>query len=676
MSEHEERLQSILVAYIETAEAGRAPGRAELLTQYPEFASELAEFLDGRERMQRLVPPPPAVGEAATVAIGEPGQAGALGLVRYFGDYELLEEIARGGMGVVYSARQISLDRPVALKMILTGQLASDSDVRRFRQEAEAAANLDHPHIVPIYEVGEHNGLHFFSMKRLAGGLNHALDRFRDDPRAAAELLATVARAVHHAHQRGLLHRDLKPSNILLDERGQPHVCDFGLARRIQGGTRLTLTGAVVGTAEYMAPEQASARRVLTTAADVYSLGAVLYALLPGVPPFQGAGVLETLQQVVGSEPVPPRQRNPRIPRDVEVICLKCLRKEPEKRYGSAEALAEDLERWLRGEPIAARPVGRLERSIKWVRRNPVLAGMAAAVVLALLAGSVISTLFGIQAQRQAERAEQNANKLAAANDQLERTLARSLLRPLASQGLTQQVAEPEWDALWELALNRRGRLGLRFVEEASRTPLPSRQLRDRAALALSVAVGLDSERRSEVEAVLLARMEDPELGEEQKTDLAMAAAAWDGLSSAGAVGTAQQLIRAMRSARSHGPPNAFDPYSEQETLGDRRHLALVLGTVRAPPERPGGCTGSSQPPPGDEGHPGPRRPGVVSPGTGGAGGPDGRHRGRGPLRRGPEGRQGRCCPGVVVPESVSRGIPPGQQGGRDARCHTRAAHE
>ena len=309
-------------------------------------------------------------------------------------------------MGVVYRARQVSLDRPVALKMILAGHLASEGEVRRFHQEAEAAANLDHPHIVPIYEVGEHEGQHFFSMKLMVGGgLNHALERFRDDPHRTADLLARLARAVHHAHQRGVLHRDLKPANILLDEQGQPHITDFGLAKRVEGSRELTQTGAVLGTPEYMAPEQALARKVLTTGADVYSLGAVLYALLTGGPPFQGAGVLETLQQVVGSEPEAPRLRNAQVPRDLEVICLKCLHKDPVARYGSAEALAEDLERWQRGEPIAARPVSPRERAVKWVRRNPVLAGMTAGVVLALLGGTVVSTYFWAEAQHQASKA-------------------------------------------------------------------------------------------------------------------------------------------------------------------------------------------------------------------------------------------------------------------------------
>jgi WD40 repeat protein/tRNA A-37 threonylcarbamoyl transferase component Bud32 len=332
---------------------------------------------------------------------------------RVVGDYQLLEEIARGGMGVIYRARQVSLNRIVALKMVLAGQLASPEAVVRFRTEAENAAGLDHPHIVPIYEVGEHEGQHFFSMKLIeGGGLNQYLERYSREPRRAAALLATIAEAVHYAHQRGILHRDLKPANILLDERGQPHVTDFGLAKKTAGSTDLTQSGALVGTPNYMAPEQALGEsKRLTTAADVYSLGVILYELLTGRPPFRAATVLETLQQVVTDEPVPPRQHNPRVPRDLETICLKCLQKEPARRYASALELAAELRRFQAGEPIEAKAVSPWERLVKWARRKPAAAALAIVSVAAVLAAGAAATGFVFSARLQEERDEANRQR-------------------------------------------------------------------------------------------------------------------------------------------------------------------------------------------------------------------------------------------------------------------------
>jgi hypothetical protein len=393
-----QHLDEVVTAYLKALEAGAGPDRQTWLARYPELAAELAAFFAAQDQVEHLAAPlrpENAVQEAATLAPSASARRGSpdpadppLGKVRYFGDYELLEEIARGGMGVVYRARQVSLQRTVALKMILAGQFASEEDVQRFHREAEAAANLDHPQIVPIYEVGEHDGQHYFSMKLIEGG-SLANERLPLPARKAAELLATVARAVHHAHQRGILHRDLKPANILLDALGQPYVTDFGLAKRVAGDLHHTRTGGIIGTPSYMPPEQARSEKVLTTAVDVYSLGAILYELLTGRPPFRAETPLDTILQVLEREPERPRQLNPRIDMDLETICLKCLEKEPAKRYGSAEALAEDLDRWREGQPIQARTSGVLERAVKWARRQPAIAGLWGVILALSLAGAV-----------------------------------------------------------------------------------------------------------------------------------------------------------------------------------------------------------------------------------------------------------------------------------------------
>lgn len=328
-----------------------------------------------------------------------PGAAGLPGM-NHIGGYELLGEIGRGGMGIVYRARQRSLGREVALKVILAGEFASETAVARFREEAEAIAHLEHPNIVPIYEIGEAQGRHFFSMKLIVG---HSLAQRLHakhapggaatpspsasvgtplTPRQAAILLAKVCRAVDFMHQKGILHRDLSPENILLDAEGEPWVADFGLARLVPDG-RLTRSFTLLGKPEYMSPEQAETRGAeLTPASDIFSLGVLLYELLTGVSPFAAATPLAILERVRQHEPHRPSRSHPAVDRDLDTICLKCLAKAPSDRYRTAGEVAEDLERWVRHEPIRARPLGALERGWKWVRRHRLQAALTGTLVL------------------------------------------------------------------------------------------------------------------------------------------------------------------------------------------------------------------------------------------------------------------------------------------------------
>ena len=365
--------------------------------------------------------------------------------------YEIEAVLGRGGMGVVYKARHLALKRTVALKMVLAGGHAGPRELARFRVEAEAAARLQHPNIVQIHEAGEAGGHPYCALEFVEGGnLAGKLDGKPMPAREAAKLVETLARAMQLAHSRNVVHRDLKPANILLAADGTPKITDFGLARRLDNDSSETQAGAVMGTPSYMAPEQASGlAHEAGPAADVYALGAILYDCVAGRPPFKGKTVVETLDQVRTQEPAPPSRCQPGVPLDLETICLKCLRKEPEKRYASAAELADELVRYQHGEPIQARPVGRIERAFKWVKRNPVVTAMAAAVVLALAAGATVSYLKYRDAEQQKGIAEKQTEiaqgKEKEAKD--EAAEAEKALRVAVSQ------TDLSFDALGDLVL-------------------------------------------------------------------------------------------------------------------------------------------------------------------------------------------------------------------------------
>jgi tRNA A-37 threonylcarbamoyl transferase component Bud32 len=412
-----DKLDSIVAEYLQAEREGRAPDREALISEHPELQADLRSFFKSHDEVAGIVSPllpgsegkavpqagfptrfvgehggPPETDEEATVDTAlSPGAR-----LRYFGDYELLEEIARGGMGVVYKARQTRLNRIVAVKMILAGQLASPEDVQRFHVEAEAAAGLDHPNIVPIYEVGEHKGQHYFSMSFVEG--QSLVEKLQDGPLSsgdAADLTRKIAEAIAYAHQRGVIHRDLKPANILLDGTAEPQITDFGLAKRVEDPSGLTATGQVLGTPSYMPPEQVRGEIAeISPASDVYALGAILYHALTGRPPFLADSVVDTLFQVLEHEPVYPRQLDPTIPRDLETICLKCLNKAPGERYASARELVEELERFLKGERILTNRRRYLVHSRIW-GLVWVLCGMIAGAGIATVLGNQSVLLFG-----------------------------------------------------------------------------------------------------------------------------------------------------------------------------------------------------------------------------------------------------------------------------------------
>ncbi len=507
-------VDEIIADFLEATERGESPNPQAYLDRHPQFAKELSEFFAGYSQLKRIIPPDTAEDAAfGSSSAGDPSdpntptlnysegaedevanQDVARYMVRYMGDYELLDEIARGGMGVVFKARQTSLNRVVALKMILAGVFASEEDVKRFHLEAEAAAQLDHPGIVPIYEVGQHEGHHYFSMGFVDGSsLSRQLVDGPLPPRIAAEIVRQVAEAVQYAHSKGVIHRDLKPGNILIDPQGHPRVTDFGLAKRLESGSDLTGTGQILGTPSYMPPEQAAGHMsAVGPLSDVYSLGAILFCTLTGRPPFQAANPLDTLLQVQRQEPVSLRSLNENIPADLETIALKCLDKSPARRYASAQDLADELQRYLEGRPIQARPVSRLERGWRWCRRNPTVAGLCATVAATLMVATIVSSGYArseharalseanakAEVIRQSKKIQDDANTIQEQSENVQRE------HEVGQQQLAKaQLAEAR-------ALRMSGRPGQRFgalraIRDSMKITGPTRALADAAAAAL-----------------------------------------------------------------------------------------------------------------------------------------------------------------------------------------------
>jgi serine/threonine protein kinase len=551
----EERLHEAIASFEQAVDANLNPDPGAWLARYPDVADRLRKYFANQAGIKRLAEPllPPSP---------------VSGLPRPFGAYELLEEIGRGGMGVVYKARQVGLNRLVAVKMILGGSHVREDALGRFRVEGKAIARLHHPNVVQIYEVGDLNGCPYFSLEFVDGSsLARKLAGEPQAPRYAAAVVQAIARGIQASHDRGIVHRDLKPHNVLLTAAGTPKVTDFGLAKQLDDDLCQTRTGAVMGTPPYMAPEQAAGRtKEIGPSTDVYGLGAILYELLTGRPPFRGTSVSETLEQVMKNEAVPPRRLQPKVPRDLETICLKCLQKEPKQRYLTAGALADDLRRFLAGEPIQARPVGQGERLWRWCRRNPALAAALTVAAALLVSGTAVSGYFAVNEAAQAESARKEKEDAVAARDALKKAnaklrserdkseiaLVRSLVRPFMAQrpqgqiGWDVALTAPENEAFWELAEQPAERVRHRFISVALQDPLFTRQLRNRARLAVHAAVGLDVRQREVVEGLLLKRLQQEVVSEKQRTDIALIAASLGNLSPQKAAAVGQALIQAM----------------------------------------------------------------------------------------------------------------------------------
>jgi tRNA A-37 threonylcarbamoyl transferase component Bud32 len=527
------------------------------------------------------------------------------------GRFELLGVLGRGAFGTVYKARDPQLDRTVAVKVPRAGNLAAPHDLDRFLREARAVAQLRHPAIVSVHEVGVSNALPYLVSDYVAGvSLADLLSARRPSPDESAALVADVAEALQYAHGQGVIHRDIKPSNIMLDEQSQPHVMDFGLAKRDAGEITMTVEGQVLGTPAYMSPEQARGEgHAVDGRGDLYSLGVVLYQLLTGELPFRGTQRM-LLHQVLHDEPRPPRRLNDRLPRDLETICLKALAKEPGRRYQTAGEMAADLHRYLKKEPIRARPVGRLERGRRWCRRNPALAAALASVLLVFTAAAAVSTVLALratQAWRQAGReaehardetilAENARNELQQANTELGRSeeslrqsndwlvthVARSLLGPLAlekpERPLLPYLSKPEVESLWELSSSPDEGVRLRFVDEALADRVSTRRLKARARVGLHAVVGLVASRQARVERLLTDRLEAAASQPEQQLDIALSLAALEIQDVAAARAAARVILAGV--ARTVSEPGT----DQRRALRAQLHYLAAVAS-RLPPE-------------------------------------------------------------------------------------------
>jgi hypothetical protein len=575
----------------EMLDSGKTP--EEVCRDCPELLAEVLQrwrqfqLIDGQIRtlLPGLAATRPDAGATTLPPAGLPQVPG----------YEVEAVLGWGGMGVVYKARHLALKRTVALKMLAAGH-ANPAERARLRAEAEAVARLQHPNIVQIHEIGEADGRPFIALEYVAGGsLAERLAGQFLPPREAARLVVALSEAMHLAHSRNLVHRDLKPGNVLLaGEAGtpvgrcQPKVTDFGLVRQLDADSGQTFDGAVIGTPSYMAPEQAEGRaRAAGPAADVYALGAILYECLTGRPPFDGGTPLETMQQVRSREPAALSSLNRGVPRDLNTICLKCLRKEPEQRYSSARELAEDLGRFVRGEPVAARPVGRPERVAKWMRRNPTIACLSAVAALALVAGTVVSLLFGVEARRKANAleqqtiqlqaqtraAEENARRAEENEGEVGRVLLSGLVIPMGrSQArLADLLDDAEADAMRQLRAAP-APLRLQFLETALRDPATARRVGRRADWVLQAIVGCDHAMRAEVARLVVRRIQDPDASQDAIVACARFGLAVNIADGAWAERSADALLVALR-----------DPLVERE---EYPALAAALAAVseRLPP--------------------------------------------------------------------------------------------